>query len=78
MKKIIFGVLAGALTLGGCSSYGTSCGVTKNGEVRTITVQYKGKPLTCINMNPGLNSEVLSCEFIDYYNNDNTLEGQPR
>ena len=72
MKKIAVIALAGAMLLGGCTGeYGTFDGSnqdqTNKGEVQTLTVTYKGKPLTCVRFNPDTKAESLSCDFVAYY-----------
>jgi hypothetical protein len=75
MKKIAVIAVAGALSLGACS-VGTFDGSTINkaneGEVRKMVVTYKGRPLTCLDFNPGFNNESIVCDFTEYYNSTPT------
>jgi hypothetical protein len=79
MKKIAFIAVAGVLALSACANSfeGSTQDTTHAGEINKIVINYKGKPLTCVILNQQTNYQTMSCDFIDYYNNDNSLEGQP-
>lgn len=80
MKKIALALAAAglALSLSACGNptgeYGTFDGSkedqTNKGNVQTLVVNYDGKPLTCVRLNPGLHSETISCDFVKYHAQD--------
>lgn len=74
MKKIAMLAAAGVLALSACGApgeYGSFDGSkqdqTNKGNVQTLVVNYDGKPLTCVRLNPGLHSETISCDFVKYH-----------
>jgi len=71
MKKFVMpfvaGVLVAAVAACGSTFDGTSQNRTHNGEIRKVIVQYEGKPLTCVQFDPGTNASSYACDFVKYH-----------
>lgn len=59
-----FVALGFVVALAGCSSVSSG---EAPAEVKTVVVQYKGNPLTCVESMSSHAFEILDCDYVEYH-----------